>query len=169
MIFRKAMTEDLEKLREVFGGIIEDMYAQGIDIWDDYYPCGLFPGDIARGELYLLEDGEDVLAAFALTESNKGEKAVIWQEPEAKALYFDRFGVNHRYKRQGIGSSAVEYAAQTAKNAGAKYLRLFVVDVNTPASALYEKNGFLRAGGYFDEYIDEDLTLREFGYEKKLL
>lgn len=58
-------------------------------------------------------------------------------------------------------------ARETAKTQGADSLRLFVVDINTPAINLY-KNGFTRASGIYDEVIDEEITLHEFGYEVKL-
>ena len=59
-------------------------------------------------------------------------------------------------------------AAETAKNMGADHLRLFVVDVNRPAIGLYEKNGFLKAAGVYDERINDVLVLHEYGYEKKI-
>lgn len=50
---------------------------------------------------------------------------------------------------------------------GAEYLRLFVVDINQPAIKLYMKNGFKRANGIYDEQIDEEIVLHEFGFEIK--
>ncbi|MGN0478235.1 MAG: hypothetical protein ACI4GO_02260 [Hominenteromicrobium sp.] len=59
-------------------------------------------------------------------------------------------------------------AREAAKAGGAAYLRLFVVDVNKPAIRLYEKNEFVRADGDYDEVIEDDLILHEFGYELEL-
>lgn len=42
------------------------------------------------------------------------------------------------------------------------------MDINKPAINLYLKNGFKRAGGIFEERIDEELVLREYGYEIKI-
>lgn len=58
----------------------------------------------------------------------------------------------------------LDKAKEVAKTFGAEYLRLFVVDVNIPATQLYEKNGFLKADGVYDEAF----VLHEFGYEIKL-
>ena len=41
------------------------------------------------------------------------------------------------------------------------------MDCNTPALRLYEKSGFVRRPGVYDEVIDETLVLHEYGYEKK--
>lgn len=168
MELRLAASADLPQLWAVFEEIIKDMYAKGISIWDEYYPCQLFPGDIAAGRLYLLYDGETIAAAFALEERSAGEKAVQWPTEPAKVLYFDRFGVNVNYQRRGVGSAALQAAAALAREKGAEVLRLFVVDCNAPAISLYVKNGFIRAEGIYLEEIDEETTLREFGFEKQL-
>lgn len=83
-------------------------------------------------------------------------------------MYLDRLGVNINYSRKGIGSLMLKKAKETAKNLGAEYLRLFVVDINEPAIQLYIKNGFTRVTGVYDEVIDDDLILYEYGFEVAL-
>lgn len=56
-------------------------------------------------------------------------------------------------------------AAELAKEEGANCLRLFVVDINKPAINLYIKNGFEKADGIYDEIIDDELVLHQFGFE----
>ena len=80
-------------------------------------------------------------------------------------MYLDRLAVSPVYAGQGIGSRMLTLARQTAQAQGAQQLRLFVVQENRPAIRLYEKNGFLRAGGVYQEVIDDTLTLCEYGYE----
>ena len=43
---RKAAGSDLAELKAMYGRIIEKMNADGIAIWDDFYPCELFESDI---------------------------------------------------------------------------------------------------------------------------
>ena len=59
-------------------------------------------------------------------------------------------------------------AKETARTLGAKYLRLFVVDINIPAIQLYSKNEFTRVKGIYDERIDSDYILHQYGYEIQL-
>ena len=165
MDFRLAVPEDLPQLRAVFTEVIKDMYANGIPIWNDYYPCELFPEDIENGELYVLTDGGTIAAAFALGAENDGASAIGWENPEAKALYFDRFGVNVHYRRQGLGGAALGKAVETALQMGAEVLRLLVVDCTTPAIPFYLKQGCKQSEGVFCEEISEEVTLREFGFE----
>lgn len=55
-------------------------------------------------------------------------------------------------------------AMELAKLKNAKYLRLFVVDINKPAINLYLKNGFKQVDGIYEERI-EDFVLYEYGFE----
>lgn len=166
MEFRLAVTDDLPQIKAVYTKIIERMDQSGIRIWDEIYPCEFFQEDIASKRLYVMTEKQDILAAFALCEQNVGEKHVKWTDGQGKALYLDRIGVNTAYLRRGIGSAMLSHAVALARNMGAKFLRLFVVDINRPAIDLYEKNGFQRAEGVYDEVIDEDLVLHEYGFEK---
>lgn len=168
MEFRQAVLQDLPQLKKVYKEIIDHMNANEIQIWDEIYPCEFFEDDIKNNRLYVLFDHTEIVSAFALCNANSGEHAVTWKEQGGNALYLDRFGVNVNYLRKGIGSSMLTRIKEVAKTKGAAYLRLFVVDINEPAINLYEKNGFNRADGIYDEIIDDELTLHEFGYEIEL-
>lgn len=156
---------DLPRLKAMYRKIVQNMESQGIFIWDDIYPAEFLAKDIEKRRLYVLTDNEKILSAFALCDTNAGEDAVKWQENGAKALYIDRLGVDAQYTQRGIGSFMLAKAKETAKTSGAKYLRLFAVDVNEPAIQLYSKNGFIKADGVFNEVFDDGFTLREYGYE----
>jgi ribosomal protein S18 acetylase RimI-like enzyme len=69
-----------------------------------------------------------------------------------------------KYLRQGIAGLMLKNAMELAKLNNAKYLRLFVVDINKPAINLYLKNGFKQVDGIYEEKI-EDFVLYEYGFE----
>ncbi len=164
MLIRKGELKDLAALKSMFGEIVADMEKRGIAIWDDYYPFEFLEEDIKRGELYLAEDGNNILSSFTLTEVCEGSECILWKTSAAKALYLDRFGVNVSFQHRGIASLMLKEAINLASSK-AETLRLFVVDCNTPAIKLYEKSGFERCDGYYDLHIDDDTILREFGFE----
>lgn len=168
MEFRMASAADLPQLKTVYQGIVRHMEETGLAIWDEVYPCCCFPRDVEQGCLYVLTEGERIAAAFALGGENPGESYVKWKHSDGKAFYLDRLGVNVDYLRRGVGTLALQRAAERAAELGAGCLRLFVVDANAPAIALYRSTGFVRAEGVYDEVIDADLTLREFGYEREI-
>ncbi|GKU24465.1 hypothetical protein CFOLD11_12910 [Clostridium folliculivorans] len=166
MDFRLADINDLPKLKAVYRNIIDNMNRNNIQIWDEIYPCEFFRDDIENNRLYILvEDNDDIVAAFALCESNAGESYVKWGNTHEKALYIDLFGVNVDYSRRGIGSIMLNHAITLTKQKKAKYLRLFVVDINKPAINVYLKNGFKRVYGIYEEKIDDNIILREYGFE----
>lgn len=169
MNLRLAAMSDLAKLKEIYKKIIENMNENGIEIWDDIYPCEYFVNDINNNSLYVLTNvKEEILGAFALCSSNAGEKHVAWENNNANAMYLDRLGVNVDFCKQGIGTALLHYAMEIGKQNSAEYIRLFVIDVNKAAINLYKKNKFIQAKGVYLEMIDEDLTFNEYGFEKKI-
>lgn len=169
MNFRLADSADLTTIKEMYTTLISKMNNDGIEIWDDIYPCEFFADDIANNRLYILSNENDIVGAFALCESNDGQNHVKWEKDNAKATYLDRLGVNANYTKQGIATQLLNYACKIANEKGAEYLRLFVIDTNAPAIRLYEKSGFIKATGTYVEVIDEALFFVEYGFEKKCL
>ncbi len=165
MEVRLAVPADLPQLKAVYQKIIRHMDENGVPIWDEVYPCTLFAADVEAHRLYILEKDGRIAGAFALCDSSAGAGCVEWKEPQAKAFYIDRLGVSVEHRREGLGSVLLRGAAELARAKGACWLRLFVVDINRPATELYVKNGFQRAGGVYEEKIAEDMVLREFGFE----
>ncbi len=168
MDFRLAVMQDLSKIKAVYRDMIKKMNRERIQIWDDVYPCEFFLEDIRNNRLYVLLKHDVIVSAFVLCDTHSGEGAIKWQDSRSSVLYLDRFGVHAGYARTGIGSFMLERAKETAKNLGAQYLRLFVVDINEPAIQLYLKNGFIRKTGVYDEVIDDGVVLHEYGFEAAL-
>lgn len=170
MNLRLSNLNDLPRLKAVYGNIIDNMNRNNIPIWDEIYPCEFFSKDIENNPLYLLVEKDDnIVGSFALCESNAGESCVKWENPNSKALYIERFGVNVDYSRQGIGSIMLEHAITLTKQMNVKYLRLFVININKPAINLYLKNGLRQVDGIYEETIDANITFHEYGFEIDVL
>lgn len=164
--FRLATLRDLPILKQMYMDIIADMYNHAIYIWDDIYPCVMFEDDIKNKRIYILQDGETIVSAFSISFESAGAKSVKWKYSLQNSIYMDRLGVNVNYARKGIGSRMLSECENIAQNMNAETLRFFVVDYNEPAIRLYEKCGFSKAEGTYEEVIDKDLVLHEYGYEK---
>lgn len=168
MIFRLANMYDLSAIITMYHGIVENMNQNNICIWNKYYPFECFEEDINGQRLYVLNENDSIVATCALCDSNEAENIMKWENEKAKALYIDRLGVNVNYQGKGYGSLLIKNAIETARKNQFEYLRLFVVDINKPAICLYEKNGFKKLNGVYEEKINENVTLKEFAYEIKV-
>lgn len=163
-----AKLEDLEQIKSMYTKIIENMYANGIKIWNKYYPNEVFIEDIENNNLYILKENDNILGAFAIYEHINPEEDIEWENIEAKAYLLNRLGVNVDYLRQGIGQKLIKGACEIATNKGAGYLRLLVSEINNPAIELYIKNNFKKLNGIHVEKIREDFSLNEYGFEMQL-
>ncbi len=167
MNLRQATVKDLPELKTLFARITAYLDEKDISIWDDIYPDCAFPDDIKRESLFVLEEGDRLISAFALCNPQEDEGTIRWENPDAKGIYLFRFGVAPDCLKKGIGTYMLKEAERIAKERTGEYLRLLVVYYNTPAISFYEKNGYRKAEGIYVK--DQDgLILREYGYEKKL-
>lgn len=169
MYLKLAVMDDLSQIKNMYKDIIANMNTNNTSIWDEIYPCEFFEDDIKNNQLYvLINDDNEIVSSFALSYSSDGSDSVKWKDENARALYIDRLGVNANYSRKGIGSIALKKAIEVSRQMDAEYMRLFVVDNNYPAINLYQKVGFEKVDGIYDEVIDDDLVLHEFGFEIKI-
>ena len=169
MIFRLASVNDLSAIKTMYKSIVDNMNQNNICIWNEYYPFECFEEDINSHRLYILEEDNDIVAACTLCDSNGAENDMEWENKEAKAIYIDRLGVNVNYQGKGYASLLIKNAIKAARDNHFEYLRLFVVVINQPAICLYEKNGFKRLDGIYEEKINVNVTLKEYAYEMKIL
>ncbi len=160
---------DLPQLEVLYQGCAAQMARNGLQIWDEIYPAIALPGDIRQRQLYVLAEESEILAAFALCPGVLEADGVGWREPEARACILERLAVRVDRRGEGLGAAALREAETLARGQGVRYLRLLVVDVNTPAIALYQMCGFRQADGLYRHMIDDSLILREYGFEKLLL
>lgn len=167
MNLRLATEKDLPEINRLFYAITKKLDRDGIRIWDEIYPACAFPDDIKRKSLFVLEEDEKLISAFALCSPLEDEGSIVWENPSAKGIYLFRFGVSPDCLNKGIGTYMLKEAERFAEERRGEYLRLLVVDYNIPAIKFYEKNGYKKAQGFYVK--DQDgLILKEYGYELKL-
>lgn len=171
MQVKLVTNKDLAKVKDFYQAATAKMRAEGICLWDDMYPLAFLACDVENEELYCLQDDNEILAAFALCKKGQGTEAIKWspERDDERILYLYRFAVSAQYKRIGLGGKALEYIFDTARKQGATTIRFFVDMQNVPALSFYKKQGLSQQPGLYVEEIDENLTLREYGYEKDLM
>ena len=142
--------------RCAYGGIISDEFlftkmlvASRITRFESYIRDNI-------GESYVFDDG--IIKAFmtigACRDEDKTEAFELW------GIY-----VEPLMKRQGIGSTMVDYCEKIAIERGYKEICLWVLAKNESARRFYEKSGFFTDGA--SKFI-EALRVTEIRYSKIL-
>lgn len=170
MQIERVTYETLEEIKDFYRTVVQKMCDEEIFLWDEIYPIEFLQKDIESNELFCLRNNHEILAAFTLCKTGDGAEAIEWS-PERDGeniFYLYRFAVNAHHKRTGLGSVALKHIFATAQKQGATTVRFFVETQNLPALSFYKKQGIAQRPGLYVEEVDENLTLREYGFEKDL-
>lgn len=161
---RKADPQELENIRTFYHQLTDACQRAHYDIgWKkDIYPSPeLLKESLSAGELYIgLMNGRMASAMILNHECNDGYQDITWPAalPPASITLIHALGVHPEYAGQHIGRRMVEFAADKAKTAGQKALRLDVLKGNTPAEKLYTRFGFQSRGVVRMYYEDTGWT-----------
>ena len=127
----------------------------GHEQWPLPYPREEIAAAIERGEVYVAEVGNDVVATVTLL----WDDTLHWGERPPDAAYVHKLAVSRASAGQRIGSRIVEWADRTAAANGRSFLRLDCMRTNPGIRRYYEELGFEHRA---DEVIDgRDLSLYE--------
>lgn len=165
LITRLANMADLSEIKSMIVDVVKKLNKTNVPIWNEVYPNDFLEAEIESKRLYVVEFRETILGCFALNPVNRGSEGVNWKH-SGKAVYLDKFAVRADYQQFGLGQKIIEAALNISSDLGYDFLRLFVVDYNTPALNFYRKLGFSEAEGIFEDQL-LDRTLSEFGFERK--
>jgi ribosomal protein S18 acetylase RimI-like enzyme/SAM-dependent methyltransferase len=112
--------------------------------WDNEYPNRATANqDISRQELYLLKNGDSIVAVASV--GDFGELADLpWKCKNPCELA--RIGVLQHLQNQGVGTKILRNVMEAAKAKGFDGVCMLVAKKNFAALSLYKKNGFKRCG-----------------------
>ena len=102
-----------------------------------------------RGELYILEEGGEILAAAKLNQAQEKEYAQVdWLYPaeEQEVLVMHTLVVVPKAGSRGLGRAFAAFYEELAKERGCKVLRIDTNEKNLRARALYKSLGYREAG-----------------------
>lgn len=120
--------------------------------WDEGYPSEeTAEHDINNGWLYIFKKQDKIVGVASI--GDFGELSDLKWKPK-NPCELARIGVHPEFQQQGIGTLMLQYCFETAKKQGFDGIRILVAKTNTPALALYEKNGFELCGEVFRFNID---------------
>ena len=169
---RKCGSEDLDRLLDFYRLVIRetkdmDQYAR----WE----FGKHPTEeaiaeyIRQGAMYVLEEGQELAAAVAVTPCQGADyHGIGWQADlrDDKTAVVHLLAVNPRLQKRGLAKDVMREVIRMAKDRGLKAVRLDALKCNLPAHRLYESLGFQKRGvcrwyaentGWYDFYLFEYL------------
>jgi GNAT superfamily N-acetyltransferase len=137
--------------------------AIGFSSWPARFPREIVTRGIAKGELFVGESDDAVVATVALTWSDP----TFWDErfwdPRADdAGYVHRLAVRRDHAGAGVGAELIEWAARQVTAAGRVWLRLDAAADNLPLCSYYERLGFEYRGDATGEVDQPDGTVRHW-------
>ena len=152
MIIRKATIDDVEPIAQSYTDLL--LYEQEHGTYTKWemnvYPTESYArSKVERGEMYVLEDSDEICASMILNQEQAAEyRDIPWHfhAEDDKVMVIHTLCIPPQKSKRGYGTKMVQFAKEFAKDAGCEVIRIDTNVINTPAKILYPKNGFLIAG-----------------------
>lgn len=142
-MIRRANKEDIKFIMPIYEAAKKKMRADGnLHQWSDKYPDEeTLLNDIARGELYIAHDGNEIYGVFMLSFSGED----TYKEIQGAWLNDEAYAVIHRIASLGKGKNllgdAIDFAFDKTKN-----IRIDTHEDNNIMRTLLKKLGFIYTG-----------------------
>lgn len=150
MQFRKATTEDIDSIMQIFDGARKRMALLDIDQWQDGYPQReLIVSDIGRGESYVGISDSKIVATVMLTDCGEPDYAKIydggWLNGDGY-LTIHRIALDSSVCGTGAAGEVMRFAEKTAEGFNLNNIRVDTHEGNLPMRRNLEKNGYRYCG-----------------------
>ncbi len=112
-------------------------------VWNDIYP-GIeeIRNDFQTGNLYVINDDEQIIGAASIVPENEMDALPFWKMSNTNAREIARIVVSKEFQNRGIATQLVNSIIGELKFRGASSVRLSVAIGNIPAFKVYQKIGF---------------------------
>ena len=155
---RKGSEEDIARIGQFYDDVVfwlNDHVNYPRWIYKVYPSESSVRNMVNAGCQYICEEGESILAAFALNSEAQGNyQKGNWSLdlPDGSYMVIHALATDPQKQRHGIGTEILQFCVARAKAENYKAIRADIVPTNHPARRLFEKNGFAYVG-------DTDLEL----------
>jgi len=149
--YRKATTDELDAVFQVFRDAIAEMDRNGIPQWDEKYPDReILAEDISKDELVVGTIGDEIACVFVLnSECDEEYENGAWQYPDSSFGVIHRLCVNPKFQNRGVGAETMKHIEEEMKSEGVESVRFDAFTLNPFALRLYDKLGYKKVG-----YVD---------------
>ncbi len=130
--------------------------------WDENYPCmDTIEFDMERGNLFVMIEGEEILAVISIDEDEEVDKLPNWNRELEPAGELSRLCVRQDWQNQGIARVMMEYAFEELRRRGCRGVHILVREGHKAALSSYSHLGYRPAGTC--RLFDKDFVCLERG------
>lgn len=151
MKIRPAVSKDIPEILKITRACAQKMRLQGIYQWNGYYPSKeAFEQDLAREELYVLQQGRSLTGCIAIsTHFDDFYKEVSWLTPDREHFFIHRLAVHPDHQGKGYAQKLMDFAENMARERKLTSIRLDTFSKNERNQRFYEARGYQRLGEVF--------------------
>lgn len=150
MVFRKAISADIDAAAQILRMAAERMLAEGKHQWDAMYPDRPHvAADIEAGSGYVLEADGEIVAYGAVVFDGEPAYACIeggWLSDEDAYVVVHRLAVRRSDERRGLGAEFLREVEKLALSNGICNFRIDTNYDNDRMLRLLERSGFAYCG-----------------------
>jgi len=149
-MIRLAKILEIPDILNITQACAKSMIDQGIYQWNEYYPSKeAFEKDVARKELYVLEENDEIIGTIVVSTLMDGEYYPInWLTPNRNNVYIHRLAVHPKKQRKGYAQDLMNFAEDYARKGGFISVRLDTFSKNSRNNKFYQARGVSAAWGY---------------------
>lgn len=150
-MIRLAKKPEISAILKLTAACAQNMADQGIHQWNEDYPSReAFENDIDRGELYVLQEGQNIVGTIVISNFMDPEyTAVPWTTTDQNNLYIHRLAVHPEHQSKGYGKLLMDYAEEHARNQNSNAVRLDTFSKNGRNISFYKNRGYREVGSIF--------------------
>ena len=150
-MIRKAISQDIPRIKKITEACARHMIAQGIFQWNENYPdLAVLTKDVKEGSVYVVEAQEKIIGCvmFSMVMDNF-YKDIAWLTPNAKQLYVHRLAVHPQEQGKGIARSLMDFGEQLARENECLSVRLDTFSKNPRNNRFYQARKYQHVGEVF--------------------
>ncbi len=149
-MIRTAKLQDIPHILTITRACAVHMAKKGIFQWNEHYPnAEAFGKDVARGELFVLEDDKVIGCITISTLMDKEYDIVEWLTANGNNLYVHRLAVHPSSQGKGHAQQLMGFAEAYALENNFTSIRLDTFSQNQRNQHFYEQRGYQRLGSIY--------------------
>ncbi len=119
----------------------------GLADWDEHYPTmEHIHADMARGNLFVMTEGDEILAAISIDEDKEVARLPLWAPELEPAGELSRLCVRQDCQNRGYARVMMEYAFEQLRRRGCKGVHILIREGHKIAVRSYSHLGYQEVG-----------------------